>query len=135
MATVITDNKNCYSYYDHDLMIMHSQFKGIFNYELFKEHTLNVIRFNGSNQILGGLIDFRKLRGSFFKILEHLEKEVQPKLQAQGFNIQAFVVSDDLLTANVTEKLTEKFRSHKGNVKMFTDIDQANKWLLEMINS
>ena len=68
-------------------------------------------------------------------MLGYLEEDVQPKLQARGFNTQAFIVSDDILTANVTEKLTEKFRNHQGNVKLFTDIDEANNWLLEMINA
>jgi hypothetical protein len=135
MEVVITDNKTCYSYYDSEHKILHSNFKGIVNLDLFKEHTLNVLSFTKENQILAGLIDFRKLRGSFLKILGHLEGKVQPKLQARGFNIQAFIVSDDIITTAVTEKLYDLFRSHDGNVKIFSDPDDAKKWVVEMINS
>lgn len=135
MEVVVTDNKTCYSYYDSELKILHSNFKGIVNLGLFKEHAQNVVKFTQDNQILAGLIDFSKLRGSFIKMLGHLEGEVQPKLQARGFNIQAFIVSDDIITTAVTEKLYNIFRSHDGNVKIFTDFDEAEKWVIEMINS
>lgn len=135
MEVVITDNKTCYSYYDSESKILHSRFKGIVNFDLFKEHTRNVLKFNSDNHMLAALVDFRKLRGSFLKILGHLEGDVQPKLQARGFNIQAFIVSDDIITAAVTERLYNAFRSHDGNVKIFTDPDEAEKWVNEMINS
>jgi hypothetical protein len=52
---------------------------------------------------------------------------------ARGFNIQAFLVSDDILTTNVTDKLVELFRRKKGDVKLFTEIDTAKEWLLKEI--
>ena len=135
MEVVITDNKTCHSYFDSESKILHSGFKGIVNLDLFKEHTFNVLKFNSENHILAATVDFRKLRGSFLKILGHLEGNVQPKLQARGFNIQAFIVSDDIITATVTERLYRLFKSHDGNVKIFTDPVEAGKWVIEMINS
>ena len=135
MEVVITDNKICHSYFDSESKIVHSGFKGIVNLDLFKEHTQNVLKFNSENHILGALVDFRKLRGSFLKIIDHLEGAVQPKLQARGFNIQAFIVSDDIITAAVTERLYNTFRSHDGNVNVFTEPLEAEKWVVKMINS
>ena len=135
MEVVITDNKTCHSYFDSESKILHSGFKGIVNLDLFKEHTRNVLKFNSENHILAATVDFRKLRGSFLKILGHLEANVQPKLQARGFNIQAFIVSDDIITATVTERLYRLFKSHDGNVKIFTDPVEAENWVIEMINS
>ena len=135
MEVVITDNKICHSYFDSEAKILHTKFKGIVNLDLFKEHTRNVLKFNSENHILGATVDFRKLRGSFLKIIDHLEGTVQPKLQARGFNIQAFIVSDDIITAAVTEKLYNTFRNHDGTVKIFTDPGEAEKWVIEMINS
>ena len=131
MKVIITDNKTCYSYYDPEFKLLYTEFKGLVNYDLWKAHIQNVILFSKNNKVLGAIVDFRKLRGSFYNLFNHLEKNVQPNLQKRGFNVQAFIVSDDLITANVAEKLVALFRKHNGIVEVFTDENLAKEWVFE----
>ncbi|MEN8248769.1 MAG: hypothetical protein ABFS32_07535 [Bacteroidota bacterium] len=131
----VTDNKTCYSYYNPKTKTIHTTFKGIVDLSLMKEHIANVRRLSKEDKVLGTVVDFRQLRGSFVKLIEHLGKEVQPELQARGFNTKAFVITDDLIINNLTQKLTDTFRQQKANVRVFNDIDIANEWLLKTISA
>lgn len=68
------------------------------------EHLENGQRFSQDHVILGALVDLRKLRGSYIKLFDLLENEVYPKLKSRGLQTQAFIISDDLLIANVTDR-------------------------------
>jgi hypothetical protein len=133
MTVIVTDNKLCYSVYQPDKKILITTFKGVVNYALMRHHMENVLRFSKDNQVLGGLIDFRLIRGSYFKIFDYLEKEVYPKLLTRGFNVQAFIISDDLLTANVTEKLKNVLQKQEGKINLFRNYSEAEKWLEEKL--
>jgi len=69
--------------------------------------------------------------GSYFKLFEFLEKEAYPKLKSRGLNTQAFIISNDLLVANITEKLMELFSRLNIKAQTFTDFDEAKTWLKE----
>lgn len=127
----ITDNKACFSYYRPTSKTIHTTFRGRVNYTFMKEHIGNVIKFNKENEVLGAVVDFSLLRGSFIKLFEHLGKKAQPEFKARGFNVQAFVVSDDLISTNVTKKLAKLFKNQESNVKVFKNLDRANEWILK----
>ena len=129
MTVLITDNKSCYSVYETENKWIYSTFKGIVNYKLIREHLQNGQRFSQNHEILGALVDIRNLRGSYYKLFDYLENEVYPNLKSSGLNTQAFIISDDLITANVTGKLMEMFARLNIKAEMFTEIDQGRAWL------
>ena len=135
MTVLITDNKSCYSVYDPEYKWLYSTFKGIVNYELIMEHLKNGQQFSQNHEILGALVDLRTLRGTYFKLFDILEKEVYPKMKSSGLNTQAFIISDDLLIANITNKLMEMFVRLEITAQIFTDIDEAKIWLHEQVNA
>lgn len=135
MTDIVTDNKLCYSVFRPVEKILITTFKGVVNYALMREHMENVLHFSENNQVLGALVDFRLIRGSYFKIFDHLEKEIYPKLKSRGFNILAFVISDDLLTANVTEKLKDVLQKQNSNIKLYSSLDEAMNWLEKNVPS
>ena len=133
MTVIVTDNKLCYSVFQPEIKILITTFKGVVNYALMRQHMENVLHFSEANEVVGALVDFRLIRGSYFKIFDHLEKEVYPKLKSRGFNVLAFVISDDLLTANVTEKLKDVLQKQNGNIKLYSNIDEAMNWLTDKV--
>lgn len=133
MAVIITDNKSCFSVYEPEYKWLFSTFKGIVNYQLIMEHLKNGQCFSQDNEILGALVDLRSLRGSYYKLFEFLEKEAYPNLKSRGMITQAFIVSDDLLIAHITEKLMDMFIRLNINARMFNDFDEAKVWLKENI--
>ena len=135
MTVLITDNKSCYSIYEPVNKWIHSTFKGIVNYQLIMEHLQNGQRFSQKHEILGALVDLRKLRGSYYKLFDYLENEAYPKLKSRGLNTQAFVISDDLITAHVTGKLMDMFARLDMKAKVFTNFDEAKIWLKEKIEA
>ena len=134
MAVIITDNKSCYSVYLPEYKLLHSTFKGIVNHELIMEHLQNGQRFSENHKILGAIVDLRTLRGSYYKLFEVLESVAYPKLKARGLSTQAFIISDDLLIANVTEKLMEMFGRLNISAQIFTEFDEAKAWLKEKVS-
>jgi hypothetical protein len=98
------------------------------------EHIENMIRFSKKNKILAAIVDFSKLRGSFYKIFEKVENEAYPQFLKSGFKIQAFVVSDDIITATVADKLSAVLRKQNGNVEIFSDIESAKEWVQSCLN-
>ena len=129
MTVIVTDNKLCYSVYQPEEKILITTFKGVVNYALMRQHMVNVLRFSKDSQVLGALVDFSLIRGSYFKLFDYLEKKVYPKLKSRGFSALAFVISDDLLTANVTEKLKDVLQKQEGKINLFRDYNEAEKWI------
>jgi hypothetical protein len=129
MTVLITDNKSCYSVYEPENKWIYSTFKGIVNYKLIMEHLQNGQRFSQNHEILGALVDLRTLRGSYLKLFDYLENEAYPNLQSRGLNTQAFIISDDIITAHVTGKLMEMFVRLNIKAEIFTDIEQGRAWL------
>ena len=135
MKVIVTDNKSCYSVYETENKLIHSTFKGFVNYGLIMEHLENGQRFSQQNEILGALVDLRTLRGSYFKLFEFLEKEAYPKLKSRGLNTQAFIISEDILIAHVTDKLMDMFSRLNIKAQIFTEIKEARTWLLEQVGT
>ncbi len=133
MAIIVTDNKSCFSIYRTEQKWLHSTFKGVVNYDLIIEHLENGQRFSKKNEIYGALVDLRTLRGSYYKLFDYLEYEAYPKLKSSGLRNQAFIISDDLITANVTEKLMQMFARLDITAKMFTNLNEAKYWLTEQV--
>ena len=129
MTVLITDNKSCYSVYEPENKWIYSTFKGIVNYKLIMEHLQNGQRFSQNYEILGALVDLRTLRGSYLKLFDYLERETYPNLKSRGLNTQAFIISDDIITAHVTGKLMEIFARLNIKAEIFTDIEQGRAWL------
>ena len=128
-TVILTDNKLCYSVYKPEFKILHSTYKGVPNEKLFLQHLENILQFSESNQILGVLVDLRKLVGSYIKYFDYLENQKYPNLQHQGFSHEAFVISDDIIVANVTNKLIEVLARLNITAKIFSDLDKARDWL------
>ena len=135
MKVIVTDNKSCYSVYETENKLIHSTFKGFVNYGLIMEHLENGQRFSQQNEILGALVDLRTLRGSYFKLFEFMEKEAYPKLKSRGLNTQAFIISEDILIAHVTDKLMDMFSRLNIKAQIFTEIKEARTWLLEQVGT
>ena len=135
MTVLITDNKSCYSVYEPENKWIYSTFKGIVNYKLIMEHLQNGQRFSRNHEILGALVDLRNLRGSYIKLFDLLENEVYPKLKSRGLQTQAFIISDDLLIANVTDKLMEMFARLEITAQIFTNLEEAKIWLEDKVKT
>lgn len=60
---------------------------------------------------LGLLADLRTLRGSYYKLFDYLQNEVYPNLKSKGLHAQAFIISDDIITAHGTGKLMDVLSS------------------------
>ena len=135
MKVIVTDNKSCYSVYETENKLIHSTFKGFVNYGLIMEHLENGQRFSQQNEILGALVDLRTLRGSYIKLFEFLEKKAYPKLKSRGLNTQAFIISEDILIAHVTDKLMDMFSRLNIKAQIFTEIKEARTWLLEQVGT
>lgn len=127
---VVTDNQTCYSVFSPDDKILVTSFRGIVNYSLMKDHISNVLRFAEDNEILGAIVDFRKLRGSFYKLFDTIEQEAYPKFIAHGFKVQALLVSDDILTGNLIDRLSLRLRKKGGVVQIFHQLEDARQWVI-----
>lgn len=99
------------------------------------EHLENGQRFSRNHEILAALVDLRNLRGSYIKLFDLLENEVYPKMKSRGLQTQAFIISDDLLIANVTDKLMEMFARLEITAQIFTDIEEAKIWLEDKVKA
>ena len=129
MPVIVTENKFCHSVYFPEEKILHSIYRGKPVKELVLEHygaTMNLIQ---TDQIIGSLIDLRKMFGSYFKYLELLTNDAYPKMQENGLSFLVFVIADDILIKNVTYKLTNAVEKTGIKVKVFYDIDLAKEWL------
>jgi hypothetical protein len=54
-------------------------------------------------------------------------------LKERGLSTQAFIISDDLLIANITEKLMDVFSRLNINAQIFTDFEEAKTWLKKKV--
>lgn len=99
------------------------------------EHLENGQRFSRNHEIPGALVDLRNLRGSYIKLFDLLENEVYPKMKSRGLQTQAFIISDYLLFANVTDKLMEMFARLEITAHVFTDIEEAKIWLEDKVKA
>lgn len=131
MPVIVTDNKLCHSVYNQQTKILYSTYKGLVINELFSEHMQNTFKFIKTNKILGSVVDFRKLRGSYLKVFKFLEQEAYPGLKKAGAHYLAFVISDDIIIENVTVKLMEVIERVGGiKARIFTNDKIAEKWLM-----
>jgi hypothetical protein len=135
MAVIVTDNKLCYSVYEPENKILHSTYKGVLNREQFLIHHKNGIQFGQGHEIVGSLVDLRKLHGSYLKFFNFLEFEAYPGIQKAGFHCLAFVISDDIIIKNVTHKLMAVIERLALEAKIFTEATEARKWLLKCIKN
>jgi hypothetical protein len=139
MPIVVTDNKLCYSVYQPEHKILFSSFNGVVtlpeNRKLFQEHLERGTEFSKNHEIIGVLVDFRKLHGSYMKYFNYLENKGYLALKDNGFSYEAFVISDDLIIKNITHKLVELLNRLGIKAKIFTDIKEAENWLLRKVNT
>ncbi len=137
MSIIVTDNKLCKSIYDPKSKIIRSTYTGLANNKtnqiLFQEHLDNGIALAKAHEIRGVLIDIRKLRGSYVRYFDFLEKVGYPTLKKSGFSHEAMVVSDDLIIANVTNRLLEILTRLQVKARVFNDLEEAGKWLRQQV--
>lgn len=56
-------------------------------------------------------------------------------MKSRGLQTQAFIISDYLLFANVTDKLMEMFARLEITAHVFTDIEEAKIWLEDKVKA
>ncbi len=133
MTVVVTDSKLCYSVYNTQSKILHSTYRGVLNKDQLIAHLNNGVVFGKENEILGSLVDLRKLHGSYYKFFEFLEFEAYPGIQRSGLHYLAFILSDDIIVNNVTKKLMEVIKRLKLEARIFTNSEEGLKWLGEQV--
>jgi hypothetical protein len=130
MPIVITDNKFCYSVYYPESKVLHSKYTGRPTQNLVLEHYNGTMNLINENSVIGTLIDLRQMYGSYFKYVELLAGDAYPKMKRKGLKYLAFIISDDILVKNVTDKLVDAIERLGLVVEVFTDFDEAEDWLL-----
>ena len=129
---IIVQNKLATTtFYEEEKMLV-SIYSGRINFELAKAHSDILLDFYRTNKVRGTLIDISKLYGSFAKLMDYY-KNGFPVAVGSGLKYIAYVVSDDIITQNLIQKVKDMAVSFELKVSIFKSVKEAEKWLKECI--
>ena len=126
---VIHQNKLATTFFFEEEKILHSEYAGRVIIDLAFNHLVQIVNFYRANEVLGSVIDLSKLHGSFARVFEYLNDSYYPSAVASGLRCQAFVVSEDLMIANLGFRLTNLAEKFNVNSMVCTDRKEANDWV------
>lgn len=127
---LIYENDLGSAFYDREKCIIIYKANKVFvnnKNELIKILLENVIKLVQDKPIKGEIVDLSGLRGNFKNIIEYLTEDYYPKMKMKGLIKCAYIVSDDLISNNLVEKVRNQ---NKTETKTFKNIDQAIKWVI-----
>lgn len=117
------------SFYDKDKRILIYKTNNLFvnrKTDLIKDHLENTYNLTHDKSIVGEVVDLTEMRGNFKLIFEYLFNDYYPKMKLTGMNKAAYVVSDDMISKNLVEKICAK---NIIKTNSFQNIDQAIEWV------
>lgn len=125
---VISKNKFASSFYHSDKKTIVSVYKGRVNYDLAVEQAETLLDFYRNNEVEASLIDVSKMYGSFVKLMDYY-KEGFPIAVQSGLKRVAYVVSDDIITANQITKMELMASKFNVETRIFKTQQLAKDWL------
>ncbi|MCF6359477.1 MAG: hypothetical protein L3J29_01800 [Cyclobacteriaceae bacterium] len=126
---IIARNKLGTTFYYKEEMVLLSVYKGRISIDVGLEHLASIVEFYKSNEVLGSVVDIKKMYGSFAKIFEYMKTTYYPFSLKSGLKCQAFVVSEDLIINNLSSKLQGLATSFNLESKVFQDRTKAMAWV------
>lgn len=128
---MITIHENAISKtaYDPETRLLFLEFYGLMNRDLGLEQIDRILDYIREKEVWGAVADIRRLRGSFIKIFEVLRNRYYPVVAGKGHRCKAIVVSDDIITEHLAEKLRDLIREFDMEVQVFKDRREAENWL------
>lgn len=135
MPDKVFESKLTTTFYDPNEKILLAHQKGIMNKELAVEYFNFVLEFTQQHEVKGIIGDLRSFRGSFMRFMSFIENDAYPKLIERGIIAHTFVVSDDLITSNLAEKLKQVLKNLNVASEIFLTPEEAQAWLINTINT
>jgi len=130
---LVVKNDQATTEFDPNLKILKSVYIGRYQKELAIGHIKKVMKFYSHNEVKGSLIDISQGYGSFAKLFEFLTTSYYPIAAKSGLSVQVYIVSSDLLSSALGEKLG--YLASQFNIKsnLFVDKKEAEQWLVKML--
>ncbi len=130
---IIAKNKLVTStFYKEDQMLI-SVYKGRMSIELARDQAESLLDFYQNNWVVRSVIDISKLYGSFAKLIEYY-KMGYPTAVKSGLKCLAYVVSEDIMSNNLTAKMTYMANSFGVETNVFNSLEDATQWVKNQKN-
>ena len=120
LATTFYEKEKCILIYKTNKLFINKR------NDLIRVYLEDVIRLIQDIPVKGEIVDLTGLRGNFKDIIEYLTNDYYPKMKNRGLVKCAYIVTDDLISNNLVEKIQIR---NKTKTKTFQNIDQALKWV------
>ena len=130
---IIAKNNLATTSYDKENKVLVSVYDGRVRISLALEHLANIVEFYKNNEVIGSVVDVKEVHGSFAKVFEYMKESYYPIAIENGLKSQVYVVSEDLIVANLGSKLKGLATSFKLKSEVFSDRAEAEKWLKSVI--
>ncbi|MCF6351759.1 MAG: hypothetical protein L3J06_02005 [Cyclobacteriaceae bacterium] len=135
MIITVTQSKVATTVFHVKEKIIISEYVGRVNIELALMHLKEVSRFYSANEVRGSIVDLSKVFGSFAKVLDYLGKEAFPTAKKSGLCCLCYVVKDDLIMENLTNRLKFAVSSHNIEAKVLKSRAEAEYWIKAQLNT
>ncbi len=135
---IIYTDKISTIYYDKDSQNITYLENGFAKQELLMEQLKVVLEFSKTNKVSSVVADFRKMYGSFQNLFKFLDEVYYPTLKSQGLKCKAFILSEDIISKHLTNKLLIGLNKLEIPAAIFSDTESAVKWVEQhnkLINS
>lgn len=126
---IIAQNRIATTVFHVEEKLLISEYAGRVDVELAIAHLTAITKFYAANEVRGSIVDLSKVFGSFAKVLGYLGKEGFPIAKKSGLCCLCYVVKDDLIIENLTNKLKFAAASHSISVDIFKNRKDAEYWI------
>ena len=130
---LIYKNKISKTYYDAEKSIIYYEFAGIIDRKATEIHLNAVLDFVKDKKVKGILTDISKLIGSFSKLLPFLKDVYYPLMIERGLYCKATVVSNDIITSHLSERLQEVLIKIGIKSNIFNNVPDAEEWMSKVL--
>lgn len=130
---LVYKNKISKTYYDPDKGILFYEYAGIMDRKATELQIKSVLEFVKDKDVHGILLDIRKLMGSFLKFIPYLREIYYPTLIARRLYCKTIVVSKDIITSRLSEKLYDLLIELGVKASIFNNLSEAEEWLDKML--
>ena len=132
-SMIIHENAISKTSYDPETHLLIIEFFGLMKQDLGMEQIEKILGFIKDKKVWGAIADIRRLRGSFIKVFDVLRSSYYPAVAEKGHRCKAIVVSDDIITEHLADKLRDMIREFDMEVQVFKDRRQAETWIHEAL--
>ncbi len=130
---LVYKNKISKTYYYAEKGIIFYEYAGIIDKKATELQIKSVLEFVKDKEVRGVLLDIRKLLGSFLKFIPYLREIYYPTLIARGLYCKTIVVSKDIITNRLSEKLYDLLIELGVKASVYNNISEAEDWLDSML--